>query len=119
MNFGRANRKGLSKRSANDPPRDAEAVAKRRTLLASRAPPRRPLGRRRIEHRTGNETAMKRVILEDHLELITFTTDGRLLHTHKSSFVQRHSLETWPDFESAKKAVETNLNHIKWGEPEE
>ena len=38
---------------------------------------------------------MNRVILEDHLELITFTAEGRLLHTHKSTFVQRHSLETW------------------------
>ena len=38
---------------------------------------------------------MNRVILEHHLELITFTAEGRLLHTHKSTFVQRHSLETW------------------------
>ena len=49
-------------------------------------------------------TKKNRVIFENELELITFTLDGHLLHTHKTNFVQRHSLDTWPDFESAKKA---------------
>jgi hypothetical protein len=62
---------------------------------------------------------MNRVIFENELELITFTLDGHLLHTHKETFVQRHSLSTWRDFESAKKAFEQGLNQIKWGEPEQ
>jgi hypothetical protein len=62
---------------------------------------------------------MNRVIFENRLELITFTLDGHLLHTHKDTFAQRHSLDTWPDFESAKKAVETDLNRVRWGEPEQ
>jgi hypothetical protein len=36
---------------------------------------------------------MNRVIFESKLELITFTLDGHLLHTHKTTFAQRHSLE--------------------------
>jgi hypothetical protein len=59
-----------------------------------------------------------RVIFENDLELITFTLDGHLLHTHKATFVQRHSLDTWPDFESAKKAFEADLGHLKWEDPE-
>ena len=39
---------------------------------------------------------MNRVIFESKLDLITFTLDGHLLHTHKTMFAQRHSLETWP-----------------------
>jgi hypothetical protein len=62
---------------------------------------------------------MNRVIFENKLELITFTLDGRLLHTHKATFAQRHSLETWPDFESAKKAFESAPGQIRWGEPEQ
>jgi hypothetical protein len=62
---------------------------------------------------------MNRVIFENKLELITFTLDGHLLHTHKTNFVQRHSLETWPDFESAKKAFESASGQIRWGEPEQ
>ena len=60
----------------------------------------------------------KGVIFESELELITFTIDGHLLHTHKTNFVQRHSLDTWPDFESAKKAFDTGPSQIGWGEPE-
>ena len=67
----------------------------------------------------GHETAMNRVIFENKLELITFTLDGHLLHTHKTNFVQRHSLEIWPDFESAKKAFESASGQIRWGEPEQ
>ena len=59
-----------------------------------------------------------RVIFESKLELITFAIDGRILHTHKANFVQRHSLDTWPDFESAKKAFESGPGQIRWGEPE-
>jgi hypothetical protein len=59
-----------------------------------------------------------RVIFESKLELITFTLDGHLLHTHKTNFVQRHSLDTWPDFESAKKAFESGPGQIIWGDPE-
>jgi hypothetical protein len=58
----------------------------------------------------------ERVIFENDNELITFTVDGHLLHTHKTTFVQRHSLDTWPDLESAKKAFESS--QIGWGEPE-
>jgi hypothetical protein len=59
-----------------------------------------------------------RVIFENEWELITFTLDGHLLHTHKTNFVERHSLDAWPDLESAKKAVETDLRNVRWGEPE-
>ena len=59
---------------------------------------------------------MNRVIFENKLELITFTLDGLLLHTHKATLAQRHSLETWPDFESAKKAFESAPGQIRWGE---
>ena len=59
-----------------------------------------------------------RVIFENKLELITFTLDGHILHTHKTTFVQRHSLDTWPDFESAKKAFESGPAQIMWGDPE-
>ena len=62
--------------------------------------------------------ATNRVIFESELELITFTIDGRILHTHKTNFVQRHSLDTWPDFESAKKAFENSPSQIGWGDPE-
>jgi hypothetical protein len=60
---------------------------------------------------------MNRVIFESKLELITFTLDGHLLHTHKTTFAQRHSLETWPDFDNAKKAFESG--HVEWGQTEE
>jgi len=63
-------------------------------------------------------TRNNRVIFENDNELITFTVDGHLLHTHKTTFVQRHSLDTWPDFESAKKAFEADLSHLKWEDPE-
>jgi hypothetical protein len=59
-----------------------------------------------------------RVIFENKTEVITYTLDGHLLHTHKTNFVQRYSLDTWPDFESAKKAVETDLRHVRWSDPE-
>jgi hypothetical protein len=36
--------------------------------------------------------------------------DGRLLHTHKATFAQRHSLDTWPNFEAG---------HIKWPQTED
>jgi hypothetical protein len=58
-------------------------------------------------------------VFENKLELITFMPDGHLLHTHKTTFVQRRSLDTWPDLESAKKAAETELGHVRWGDPEE
>jgi hypothetical protein len=69
-------------------------------------------------HRSGGKTgsATGRVVFENDLELITFTLDGHLLHTHKATFAQRHSLGTWPDIESAKKAFESG--QISWGEPE-
>jgi hypothetical protein len=35
--------------------------------------------------------------------------------THNGNFAQRRSLDTWPDFESAKKAVET-ISVISGGE---
>ena len=60
---------------------------------------------------------MNRVIFESKLELITFTLDGHLLHTHKTTFEQRHSLETWPHFDSAKKAFESG--HVQWGQMED
>jgi hypothetical protein len=60
---------------------------------------------------------MNRVIFESKLELITFTLDGHLLHTHKTTFAQRHSLETWPYCDSAKKAFESG--HVEWGQTEE
>ena len=65
-----------------------------------------------------DDIAMNRVVFENKLELVTFTLDGRLLHTHKTTFAQRHSLDSWSDFESAKKAFETEPLHIKWGEVE-
>ena len=36
---------------------------------------------------------MNRVIFENKLELITFTLDGHLLHTYRTTFAQRHSLD--------------------------
>jgi hypothetical protein len=56
----------------------------------------------------------KGVVFENDNELITFTVDGHLLHTHKTTFAQRHSVDTWPNFESAKKAFEANLGHLRW-----
>ena len=56
------------------------------------------------------------IVFEKKLEIIVFLPDGRLLHTHKATFAQRHSLHTWPDFESAKKAFEAG--HIKWPQTE-
>jgi hypothetical protein len=61
---------------------------------------------------------MSGLILETESETITFLEDGRLLHTHNHNFTQRRSLDAWPDFESAKKAVESDLGHIRWAEPE-
>ena len=61
---------------------------------------------------------MSGLILETETESISFGEDGRLLHTHKTTFAQRRSLNTWPDFQSAKKAVEADLGHIRWGDPE-
>ena len=55
-----------------------------------------------------------RVIFENDVELVTFTVDGHLLHTHKATFAQRHSFDTWPNFESAKMAFEANLGHLRW-----
>ena len=55
-----------------------------------------------------------RVIFENDVGLITFTVDGHLLHTHKTTFAQRHSLDTWPDFESAKQAFESRPGQIRW-----
>ena len=54
---------------------------------------------------------MNRVIFESKLELITFTLDGHLLHTHKTTFAQRHSLETWPDFDSAKRPLRAAMSN--------
>ena len=48
---------------------------------------------------------MSGLILETETEFITFGEDGHLLHTHKTTFAQRRSLNTWPDFQSAKKGV--------------
>ena len=56
--------------------------------------------------------------LRKQIGAITFTIDGHLLHAHKTNFVQRHSLDTWPDFESAKKAFDTGPGQIGSGEPE-
>jgi hypothetical protein len=44
-----------------------------------------------------------RVIFENDVGLITFTVDGHLLHTHKATFAQRHSLGTWSNFESRRR----------------
>ena len=57
--------------------------------------------------------ATGKLVFENDLELVTFTLDGHLLHTHKANFDQRHSLDVWPDFESAKKAFESGP--INWG----
>jgi hypothetical protein len=66
----------------------------------------------------GFMSAQKRkVMFENKLEIIVFLPDGHLLHTHKSTFAQRHSLDIWPDFESAEKAFESG--QIRWGEPEQ
>ena len=59
---------------------------------------------------------MNKVIFENKQEIVVFVKDGRLLHTHKTDFSQHHSLDTWPDFESARKAFE--MGHVKWGEIE-
>ena len=59
---------------------------------------------------------MSGLILETETESITFGEDGHRLHTHKTTFAQRRSLNTWPDFQSAKKAVEADLGHIRWGD---
>jgi hypothetical protein len=56
------------------------------------------------------------LILETETETITYAEDGHLVHTHNTTFVQRRSLDTWPDFESAKKAVDADLGHIRWQE---
>jgi hypothetical protein len=64
----------------------------------------------------GNDRQMNKVIFENKLDLITFTLDGYLVHTHKTTFVQRRSLDTWPDFESAKKAFKSG--QIRWRDPE-
>jgi hypothetical protein len=58
---------------------------------------------------------MNRVVFENELELITFTLHGQLLHTPKTTFDQRHSLDTWPDLESAKEAFETGPGQYQMG----
>jgi hypothetical protein len=60
---------------------------------------------------------MNKVIFENKLEIVVFLPDGRLLQTHKATFAQRHSLGSWRDFESAKKAFETGP--IKWAQTED
>ena len=59
---------------------------------------------------------MTGLILETEPETITYAEDGHLVHTHNTTFVQRRSLDTWPDFEGAKKAVDADLGHIRWQE---
>jgi hypothetical protein len=56
---------------------------------------------------------MNKVIFENKQEIVVFVEDGRLLHTHKTDLSQHHSLDTWPDFESARKAFESG--HVRWG----
>jgi hypothetical protein len=48
---------------------------------------------------------MNKVIFENKQKIIVFLKDRRLLHTHKTNFSQHHSLDTWPDFESAQKVL--------------
>jgi hypothetical protein len=60
---------------------------------------------------------MNRVVFENKLEIVVFLPDGRLVQTHKTTFVKRHSLNTWPDFESAKKAFE--LGSVRWPQTED
>jgi hypothetical protein len=66
----------------------------------------------------GNDRQMNRVIFENKLDLVTFTLDGHLVHTHKTTFIQRRSVDSWSDFESAKEAVETDLGHLRWEDPQ-
>jgi hypothetical protein len=40
---------------------------------------------------------MAGLILETEPETITYAEDGHLVHTHNTTFVQRRSLDTWPD----------------------
>jgi hypothetical protein len=81
------------------------------TVVGSLEPRRR--GMRQIDRSWRNQPT-NRVIFENDVELITFTVDGHLLHTHKTTFAQRHSLDTWPDFESAKQAFESRPGQIRW-----
>jgi hypothetical protein len=62
---------------------------------------------------------MSGLILDTETETIPFGEDVRRLHTHKTTFAQRRSLDTWPDSETTKKAVEADLGHVSWGEPEQ
>jgi hypothetical protein len=59
---------------------------------------------------------MNKLIFENKQEIIVFLKDGRLLHIHKTNFSQHHSLDTWPDLESAQKAFESG--DVRWGELE-
>jgi hypothetical protein len=62
---------------------------------------------------------MSGLILETETETITFGEDGHLIHTHKTTFARRRSLDAWPDIESARKVVEADLGHVRWEETEQ
>ena len=62
---------------------------------------------------------MSGLILDTQSETITIGEDGHLVHTHKHNFAQRRSLDAYPDFESARRAVEADLGQMRCGEPEQ
>jgi hypothetical protein len=39
--------------------------------------------------------------------------------THKHNFAQRRSVDVYPDFETAKRAVDADLNSVTWQEVEQ
>jgi hypothetical protein len=45
---------------------------------------------------------------------VGYEEDGHLLYTDKKSGKQKISLKRWPDLQSAKKAVATELGKIEW-----
>jgi hypothetical protein len=64
----------------------------------------------------GGLPPMSELILETESDTIMFEDDAHILHTHKRNFAQRRSLDIYLDFESAKRAVDADLNRITWKE---
>jgi hypothetical protein len=62
---------------------------------------------------------MAGLILETETEAIAYADDGHLVHTHMTTFVQRRSIDAYPDFETAKSVVEADLGRVRWEEPEQ
>jgi hypothetical protein len=54
------------------------------------------------------------IIMDNQNASATYVDDGRVLNTDKATGAQRFSLNTWPDFKSAKAAF--HAGDIKWGE---